>query len=181
MEPHSDARESVHAALLAVDDAHRRSALQARVAQGSDGLRESPSGRDDILDQAHPLAGLECALDPVCRPVLLGLVADDHERKPRRDRRGRGEDDGAEDRTGEPHGLWFMLLDGGAQAAAEGFEDVRLRLEAELVEVEARALTGAQDEVALELAVLYERRAELVVALAVWTSRASESSSEPSG
>ncbi len=161
MEPHSEARERVHTALFAVDDADRRSALETRLAQGSDGLRESSSGRDDVLDQADAVTGFERPLDPVRRPVLLGLVADDHERKPRRDRRGRGEDDGPEDRTGEAHGLGLVLLDGGAQAAAERFEDVRLRLEAELVEVEGRALAGAEDEVALEVAVLDERPTEL--------------------
>src|SRR4051812_20813645 len=119
MEPYTDARERVHTALFAVDDADRRSALQAHLAQGSDGLRERPSGCDDVLDETHALARLERSLDAVRGAVLLGLVAHDHERKPRGDRGGRREDDGAEDGTGEPNGVGLVLLHRGAQPAAE--------------------------------------------------------------
>ena len=56
-----------------------------------------------------------------------------------------------------------MLADGGGDPLAERAEEVGTRLEAELVEVVARALAGAQDEVALEVGGRDERLAELGV------------------
>ena len=59
--------------------------------------------------------------------------------------------DGAEHRRGEADGLRLVLAHGRGDPVTERREDVRPRLEAVLVEVVARALAGAQDEVALEV------------------------------
>src|SRR5262245_41541427 len=146
MEPDPDACEGVHTALLAVDDTDRCPALETRFAKGSNRLRESPAGGDDVLDHTHPLSLLERSLDAVRRPVLLGLVADDHERKPGGDRGRGGEHDCAEDRACEPGRFGLELLDSSGQALPERAENVGLGLEAELVEVEARPSPRAEDE-----------------------------------
>ena len=56
-----------------------------------------------------------------------------------------------------------MLSDGCGNSLPERAEQVRTRLEAVLVEVIARALPRAEDEVALEVRVLAERVLQLVV------------------
>ena len=93
---HRETRESVDSALLAVDDADRISALETGRAERLDGLRGGASGGDDVLDQAHALAGLEGAFEPVAGAVVLLGLADDQERETRAKRRRRGERDGAE-------------------------------------------------------------------------------------
>src|SRR5213596_2846619 len=67
------AGQSVGSALLAVDDTDRDPALQTGFTEHLEGLDRGPGGGDDILQEAHALAGLEDALDPVCGPVLLRL------------------------------------------------------------------------------------------------------------
>src|SRR3954449_7970673 len=83
------AGERVHSALLAVDDADRRSALQTGLAQRLDGLDGGAAGGDDVLDQADLLARLEDALEPLAGSVALLLLADDQERQAGRERRRR--------------------------------------------------------------------------------------------
>ena len=50
-EAHTLARESVRAALLAVDDAHRCTHDETGLAGGADRLEERAAGRDDVLDE----------------------------------------------------------------------------------------------------------------------------------
>src|SRR5215471_10449238 len=97
MEPHRDARESIRSALLAVDHADRGSADETRFAKRFDCLYSGAAGGDDVLDQTHGLARFEGTLDPLGRPVLLCLVADDHEREPGNERGGGGKDDRPQD------------------------------------------------------------------------------------
>ena len=73
-----------------------------------------------------------------------------------------GQRDGAERRAGEADGVGLELAGRRREPLAERAEQLRLRLEAVLVEVVARAAAGAEDEVALEQRVLAELRAELV-------------------
>ena len=138
MQPHSEAREGVHTALLAVDDADRRPALETRLAQRSDGLGGRSARRDDVLDQADALAGLERALDPVrrCRSPSP---------RPRTIRNGSREasDAAAASATapelgaGEAHARRARASATWRRGGAERLEQVRLRLEAVLVEVVA--------------------------------------------
>src|SRR6188768_3082567 len=181
MEPHADARERVHTALLAVDDTDGRPALQTYLADGANRPRERTAGRHDVLDQADTLSFLERTLDPVRGPVLLGLVSDDHEREARGERCRRGQHDGAENRTREADSIGLVLLHRLREPAAERLEHVGLGLEAELVEVEARPLARTEDEVTLQVPVLDERLCKLlVVHAAARTSRASASRRAPS-
>ena len=91
--------------------------------------------------------------------VLLRLLADDEERKAGLQRGSGGERDGAELRRGEPRRVGRVLRDGRGDPLAERREQVGTRLEAELVEVVPRALARAEQEVALEVGGLDERRA----------------------
>jgi len=78
-----------------------------------------------------------------------------------------------------------VLADRGGDPLAECREEVGPRLEAVLVEVIARPLAGAQDEIALEIRGGEERLAQLHVAharrAAMRTCRATGSSRAPSG
>src|SRR3954453_14878105 len=82
--PEADAvaRELVDAAVLAIDHADRDRDAQSLVAQRLDRRERRAARRGDVLDEAPRLALLEYALDPVRRPVLLRVLADDHERQP---------------------------------------------------------------------------------------------------
>ena len=100
-QPDAEARERVRPALLAVDHADRRAALETGLPQGLDASTARPAGGDDVLDEADALARLEDALEPVGRAVLLRLLADDQERQARRERRRGGERDCAELGAGE--------------------------------------------------------------------------------
>src|SRR5919108_4077011 len=182
------ARERVHAPLLAVDDADRGPAPQARLAERVDGLRSGSARRDDVLDEACCRARLEDALEAVLRAVVLGFLADDDERETRRERRRRGERDGAELRAGEERRLRLVLAHRPGNPVAERSEQVGPGLEAILVEVVAGAATRPEDEVAFEVRVLPQRARELGVvhprtarsASRPSSSRRSESG-EPSG
>src|SRR5690242_14300612 len=81
-QPDGDAREGVRPTLLAVDDADRRSAFEARLAERVDSLDSSASRRDDVLDEADALTRREHALEPVAGSVALRLLAHDQERQP---------------------------------------------------------------------------------------------------
>ncbi len=135
----SAARESVGSALLAIDHADCDPALETGLAKGVERLDGGSAGRDDVLDEADPLARLVRAFEAVRRPVLLRLLADDQERKPRRERGGGGEGDGAQLRAGEPDRVRLVLGDRRGDVLAEGGEQVGPRLEAVLVQVVARA------------------------------------------
>src|SRR5439155_23184357 len=79
-QPDGGAREGVHTALLAIDDANRVGDTHSRLAEGLDGLdRGAPAG-DDLLDEANAVAVLVRALDPLRGALLLCFVANDHER-----------------------------------------------------------------------------------------------------
>src|SRR5436305_1780018 len=144
-------RESIGSTLLAIDHADRRAYDETGLADRRDRLHERAPRGHDVLHEAHELALFEGALEPVRGAVGLRLVADDHERQPACQRGRRGERHGAEHRRGEAHGLGLVVADGGGDPLAERGQEVRPRLEAELVEVVARALARAQDEVALEV------------------------------
>ena len=81
-------RESVDSALLAIDHADCDSALEAGLTQGVERLDGGSAGGDDVLHEADPLAGLVGAFEAIGGAVLLRLLADDEEGKPRRERRG---------------------------------------------------------------------------------------------
>src|SRR5829696_4735866 len=160
---HPDTRELVGSALLPVDHTDRCAALQAGLAKRLDGRDCGASGGHDILDEAHPLASLEGALDAVGGAVVLRLLADDQERQPRGERRGGGEGNGAELGACEPRSGRFVLADDRGDSRADRLEELRLRLEAVLVEVVGGAAAGAEDEITLEEGVLAERRPQLVI------------------
>src|SRR5579862_134301 len=184
---HRTPGQGVRAALFAVDDTDRRLHPEAGIAQGLDRVEERAAGGDDVLDEAHELALLERAFQPVAGAVLLRLLADDEERQARFERRGGRERDRAELGRGEPNGIGRVLADDGGDALAERAQQIGPGLEAVLVEVVLRALAGAEDEVALEIGVLDERAAQLGVLhrrAAASASRAigstASASSEPS-
>ena len=163
-EPDGLPRERVRAALLAVDDADRRVHDEARLAQRLDRLEQGAAGGDDVLDEADALALLVRALDPFRGAVLLRRLAHDEERQAGLERRRRRERDGAELGPGEARRVRSVLAHGRRDALAERAQQLGPRLEAVLVEVVAGALAGAQEEVALEICVLDERRGERSVA-----------------
>src|SRR6478672_12260508 len=105
-------REGVGSALLPIDHADSRPDDETGLADGRDRLDERPSRGHDVLDEAHELALLEGALEPVCGAVGLRLVADHDERQPARQRSRRGERHGAEHRRGEADGLRLVLAHG---------------------------------------------------------------------
>src|SRR5579862_2817398 len=162
-EPDGPPREGVRAPFLAVDDAHGGVHDEARGAQRVDGIEQRAARGDDVLDEAEALAVVVRSFDPVAGSVLLRLLADDDERQPRLERRGRRERDGAELGRGDPRRVRRVLRDLCGDALAQRAQDVWARLEAVLVEVVARPLAGAEDEVALQVRVLDERAAELSV------------------
>ena len=73
-QPDRDAGQRVRTALLAIDDADRRRALEPRLAQRLNGLDRGAAGRHDVLDEANPFAGRKLALEPVAGAVLLRLA-----------------------------------------------------------------------------------------------------------
>src|SRR5207302_6747608 len=103
------ARQGVRAALLAVDDADRRSDDQTDLTQRLNRLEQGPAGGDDVLDETHAFPSLVHAFDSVRRPILLRAVADDQEREPGRERARRGERNGAEFGRREPGRLRLEL------------------------------------------------------------------------
>jgi hypothetical protein len=78
---HRVARQSIGSALLAVDDTDGRTHRQTGRAERRNGLQQRPSGRDDVLDQAHAVALVVRAFDPVRGAVFLRRLADDQERQ----------------------------------------------------------------------------------------------------
>src|SRR3954453_17119692 len=78
--------QSVRSALLAIDRADRDSALETGLADRVERLDQGAARRDNILDEAYPLALLEHALEPVRRPVVLGRLAHDQKWKTGRQR-----------------------------------------------------------------------------------------------
>jgi hypothetical protein len=184
--------ERVLAALLAIDDADGSVALEPGRPQGVDGVSGRAARRDDVLDEADPLAREELALELPLRAVALGLFPHDQERKAGGEGRGRRERDRPQLRAGDADGRRRDLADPGREPLAEGGEQVGPRLEAVLVEVIARPLAGAEDEVALEVRVLADPPGELGVREGVAQLRACQrtrratgskrpASSEPSG
>src|SRR5690348_5645117 len=155
------ARESVGPALLAIDHADGRADDEPGVANRLDGLEQRPAGGHDVLHEADGFDLLEWPLDAVRGAVLLRRVPDHEEREPRDERRGRGEDDAAEDGRGKAVGVRLVLTDRGGDPLAELGEEVGASLEAVLVEVVARPLARAKDEVSLEVGSGDERLAEL--------------------
>src|SRR3954454_16173410 len=179
------ARESVGPALLPIDHTNGGADDEPGLTESRDRLHERSAGGHDVLHQTHELALLEGAFEPVRGAVGLRLVTDDHERQPSRERGGRGERHRTEHGRSEAHGLRLVLADGGGDPLTERGEKVRPCLEAELVEVVARALAGPQKEVALEVGRREEPLAELRVVhrrpAATSTWRASGSSRAASG
>jgi hypothetical protein len=155
--------ERVLPALLAIDDADGRVALEAGRPQGVDGLGGRTAGRDDVLDETHPLAREELALELPLGAVALGLLPHDQERKVGGEGGGRRERDRPQLGAGDADGRRRDLADPPGKPLPEGGEQVGPRLEAVLVEVVARPLAGAEDEVALEVGVLADSPGELGV------------------
>src|SRR2546426_12742716 len=90
------APEGIRTAFFPVDEADGIAHLEPGFPQRLDGCDSSAAGGHHVLDEAHALALLEGALEPLGRPVVLGLLADDQEWQARGER-GRGrEGDGAE-------------------------------------------------------------------------------------
>src|SRR4249919_3264022 len=172
------AGESVHAALLPVDHADRGRALETRLPERLHGLDGGTAGGDDVLDDADAVALRVDPFEAVGGPVVLGLLADDQEREPRLERRGRRERDRTQFRAGDQLRVGRVLTDRCGKALPDRPEQVGPRLEAVLVEVVAGAPTRAEQEVALEVRVLPERAAELVV---VHPPRAAFSAARASG
>src|SRR5688500_3316952 len=79
-QPGRAAGESVGSTLLAVDNADDRPALQTGLPERPESRRGGAAGGDDVLDQADELTRLERPFEPVARPVVLRLLADDDER-----------------------------------------------------------------------------------------------------
>ena len=169
-------RQFVAAALLPIDHADGRFARQTGLAERLDGVQRGPAGGDHVLEQADPLALLEDAFEPVGGAVLLRRLADEQERQPGGERRGRRERNGAELGAGEAGRVRLLLRDGVGERLAQRAEQVGAGLEAVLVEVVARAAARAQDEVAFEVGVLGERGGELVAGSSCGRSTASASS-----
>src|SRR2546423_4555106 len=179
--------ERIGAALLSIDHANGRPADETRLPKRLYGPHRRAGRGDDVLDEAHLLALLEDALEPLGRAVALRLLPDDQERQTAGERGGCGEGDGPQLGACEPHGIGSVLGDRSGDPIAERAQQVGPRLEAILVEVVARPPAGAEDEVALEVRVLPKRRCELgaVHCAARSVSRPSASSgaaaAEPSG
>src|ERR671925_2352908 len=171
------ARQFVASAFPAIADADRRAALGAGSAKRLNGLDRGPARRDDVLDEADPLARLEGSLDAVARPVLLGRLAHDHEREAGGQGCGRGERDGAELRSRETLCVRLVLADGGGETGGNRLEEVRAGLEPVLVEVVRRAAAGPQDEIAFEERVLAQRGLKLLIGHATTASSSRVSSS----
>ena len=131
------ARERVRAALLPIDDADGRAALQPGLPERVDRIRGRASRGDDVLDEADLLAGREASLQPVLGTVALGLLADEQEWEAGRERGCRGERDGPELGPGDARGRGRDLTDPGGDPLPQGGEDLGARLEAVLVEVVA--------------------------------------------
>src|SRR5262249_6265323 len=132
----------------------------------------------------HSLARLEHSFEPVARSVALRFLPHDQEREARRERSGCCQSDRPELGSREPLRVGLDLRDGRRDPVAERLEELGSGLEAVLVEVVARALARAQEEVAFEVRVLPQRAAELVVRQRLAASRtpcASGSSCSASG
>src|SRR3954467_5577185 len=74
-QPDADARKRVRPALLTVDHHDRRADLETGLAQRLDRLDRGACRGDDVLDEAHPLARLEGALESIGGALLLSLLA----------------------------------------------------------------------------------------------------------
>ena len=117
----------------------------------------SASAPPEVTTSSSRQTSSPCSNGPSSRfavPYSLARVADDHERQPRRERGRRRERDRAERGAGEPDRLRLVLPHGCGEALAQRAEQLGQRLEAVLVEVPARALAGAEQEIALEQGVL---------------------------
>ena len=108
---HRETRESVDSALLAIDHADRVSARETGLPKRLHGLRGGPARGDHVLDQAHALALLEGALEPVVGAVALALLPTIRKGSPDAER-GRGrERDGAQLGPGEERRVGLDLGD----------------------------------------------------------------------
>jgi len=154
--------ERILPTLLAVDDADRRADLKPGLPERLHGLDRCARRGHDVLDEAHALAHFEGAFEPVRGAVALRVLADDQERSARCERGRSRESNGAELGPGEAGRLRLVLANGRGDQVTERPEQLGPSLEAVLVEVVPRAPARAQQEVALEVCVLAERRAELV-------------------
>ena len=152
------------------------------VPEGRHGLGEGATGSDDVLHKAHEFPG---AYGPSMRfAVPYSFVS------PRTMMKGRSDAIAAEaasataPRAGpaRPHDLWLDLPGSVREPHTELPQQLRLGLEAVLVEVVGRAPAGAEDEVAFEQRVLDEEadledaviRADASVAASTRSSRSGE-------
>src|SRR5262249_51033274 len=123
---------------------------------------ERPAGRDDVLHEAHQLARAAEPFKPVRGAIFLRLTAHDDEGPSGRHGCRSCQRDGSERGPRKPDGIWLNVLHDGGEALSELPQQFRLRLEAVLVEVVARALAGAEHEIAFEQRVLDEQLTERV-------------------
>src|SRR5579859_368689 len=155
--------ERLVSALFAVDDADGGGDDEARGAQRVDRCEQRAARGDDVLDEAHGLAGFVGPFEPLAGAVLLRLLADDEERQAAFERRRSRERDGAKLWAGEPVRVRCVLAHRRGDAPAERAQEVGPRLEAVLVEVVPRPLARAEEEVALEIGRVDERSSQLLV------------------
>ena len=159
--PHAKPGQSVASAFLAVDHADSMTDGQVGIAQSLDGTRGGPARSDHVLDEADELARLGDALQAVVGAVALRLLADDQKRQSGRERcRGR-ERDRAQLGAGESNRVGLRGANRIRERLSERRQQLGPRLEAVLVEVVGRAPARAQDEIALEIGVLAQRRRQL--------------------
>src|SRR6478672_11313703 len=78
-QPDPDTGERVHSTLLTIDDADRRPAGQASLAERLDRGHRGAARGDHVLDEAHAFTFLKDAFEAVAGAVLLGPLAHDQE------------------------------------------------------------------------------------------------------
>src|SRR5439155_5543954 len=162
-QPNGLTSKRIGSALLAIDDANRRSHGQTGVAQRLDRLQESAAGSYDVLDEADGFTLGVHTLEAVRSAVLLRGLANDQKREPGSERSRGRERDGAKLGPGQTRRLRLEVVHRARDPLTERRQDVGPRLEAVFVQVVTRPLSRAQQEVALEIGVLAERELQLVV------------------
>jgi len=161
-EPHAEPCEGIGATLLPVDDTHGVAYDEAGPANGLHRIAEGAARRDHVLDEAHELTRLVCALDAVPGAVSLGFTAHDDEGASGRHCCRSSQRDRSEGRSRKPDSIGLRGLRRRRETLAELSQEARVGLEPVLVEVPARPLSRAKGEVTLEERDVEKPPAELV-------------------
>src|SRR4051794_40677741 len=138
------AREGVGSALLAIDHADGRVHDETCATQRLERVEERSAGGHDVLDETDTLPRFVRPFETVAGPVLLRLLAHDHERQARLERGRSRERNRTELGGSKPRRVRCVLAHGRGYALPERPQDLRASLEAVLVEVVARALAGPE-------------------------------------